>query len=91
MKGMGGAMDLVSAPGSKVIVTMEHTAKGQAKILRNCSLPLTGRGVVSKIITEKCVFDVNPGIGLVLTEIAKRTTLDEIGQSTLCDFKVHNE
>lgn len=58
VKGMGGAMDLVSAPGSRVIVTMEHTSKGAHKILEKCSLPLTGKGVVSRIITDMVIFTI---------------------------------
>lgn len=57
VKGMGGAMDLVSS-GSKVVVVMEHTVAGKAKLLNNCTLPVTGKNVVNKVITEKAVFEL---------------------------------
>ena len=71
---MGGAMDLVAC-GSKVIVVMEHTAKGNAyKLLPQCTLPLTAKGVVSMVITELAVFENQNG-KLILTEIAEGSTL----------------
>ena len=91
VKGMGGAMDLVSAPGAKVVVTMDHVAKdGSPKILQECSLPLTGYRVVDRIITDMCVFDCDNGEagGLTLIEIAAGLTVDDIKNATGCDFKV---
>jgi 3-oxoacid CoA-transferase len=94
VKGMGGAMDLVGAPGSKVVVTMEHVAKnGGHKILSDCSLPLTGQRVVDLIITDMCVFECDKvgGGGLTLTELAEGVTVDDIRANTGCDFKVADE
>jgi len=78
--GMGGAMDLV-AGAKKVIVAMEHTQKGNHKILKNCTLPLTARQEVDLIITEMGVMKVTKE-GLLLTEIAPETTLEEIKAAT---------
>ncbi|SDI38146.1 acetate CoA/acetoacetate CoA-transferase beta subunit [Proteiniclasticum ruminis] len=78
--GMGGAMDLLSG-AKKVIVAMEHTAKGSPKILKECTLPLTAMGEVDLIVTEMCVIEVTPE-GLLLREINEEFTLAEILEAT---------
>ena len=81
VKGMGGAMDLVAGVG-KVIVVMDHTNKrGESKLLKSCTLPLTGAGVVDRIITNLGVFDVIEG-GLRIVEIAEGVTEEDVRGST---------
>lgn len=81
VKGMGGAMDLVAGVG-RVIVVMDHTNKaGDSKVLRSCTLPLTGKAVVDRIITNMGVLDVVPG-GLRIVQLADGITEDEIRAAT---------
>ncbi|MGA1863013.1 3-oxoacid CoA-transferase [Deferribacter thermophilus] len=87
VKGPGGAMDLVSGV-KKVIVMMEHVAKdGSPKILKECTLPITGKEVVDMIITDKGVFEIKDD-GLYLLEISPFSYLDDIKKSTGCEVKV---
>ena len=81
VKGMGGAMDLVAGV-QKVVVLMEHTAKdGTSKIVPQCTLPLTGKGVVNRIITDLGVMDITSR-GIVLIELAQDVTLEQIKAAT---------
>ncbi|OXU21081.1 hypothetical protein TSAR_015319 [Trichomalopsis sarcophagae] len=92
VKGMGGAMDLVSAAATKVIITMEHKARdGSPKIVPECTLPVTGQQCVDLIITDLGVFEVIKGQGLRLIEIAPNVDISEIVSSTGCEFSVADD
>ena len=87
VKGMGGAMDLVAGV-QKVVVVMEHEAKGESKLLKRCTLPLTGAGVVDMVITDLAVFEIdrsgkNP---MRLIELAPEVTEDELRSKTEADY-----
>ncbi len=90
IKGMGGAMDLVHG-AKKTIVIMEHVNKqGQPKLLKKCSLPLTGQKVVDRIITDRAVIDVTEN-GLKLVEVAKGYSVQDIVENTEADLIIANE
>src|ERR1700678_2461342 len=90
VKGMGGAMDLVGGV-KKVVVVMEHSAKGDSKLLHHCTLPLTGSGVVDMVITDLGVFTIDRnGAGMTLVVLAPDVTLDEIKSKTEASYKVAN-
>ncbi|MFS0775170.1 CoA transferase subunit B [Neobacillus sp. 3P2-tot-E-2] len=87
VKGMGGAMDLVNG-AKRVVVIMEHVNKhGESKIKRECTLPLTGKQVVHRLITDLAVFDFTPN-GMVLIETASGVTVEEVKQKTEATFTV---
>jgi 3-oxoacid CoA-transferase subunit B len=89
VKGMGGAMDLVAGV-RRVVVTMEHTAKGGVpKIVKQCTLPLTGKRCVHQIITELCVLELDAARNrFVLTELAPGVSLDDVKKATEAEFFV---
>jgi 3-oxoacid CoA-transferase subunit B len=89
VKGMGGAMDLVAGV-KRVVVVMEHTAKGKPKLLKSCTLPLTGTQVVDLVITDLGVFEIDKagGGGMTLVEVADDVTLDQVAENTEAAYRV---
>ncbi|PDW29679.1 3-oxoacid CoA-transferase subunit B [Helicobacter pylori] len=88
IKGMGGAMDLVHG-AKKVIVIMEHCNKyGESKVKKECSLPLTGKGVVHQLITDLAVFEFSNN-AMKLVELQEGVSLDQVKEKTEAEFKVH--
>ncbi|WP_349043197.1 3-oxoacid CoA-transferase subunit B [Agrobacterium sp. SORGH_AS 787] len=89
VKGMGGAMDLVAGV-KRVVVVTEHEAKGQSKLLKECTLPLTGRRVVDLVITDLGVFEVarRGAPKMTLIEVAEGATIEEISSKTEAEFEI---
>ncbi len=88
VKGMGGAMDLVAGV-KRVVVVMDHCEKtGAPKLLKQCTLPLTGKAVVDTLITDLGVFSIGRGAGVKLLELAPGVTLDEVKAKTEAEFEV---
>lgn len=89
VKGMGGAMDLVAGV-KRVVVVMEHTAKGKPKLLKKCTLPLTGTKVVDLVVTDLGVFEIDKAGngGMTLVELADGASLDEIAANTEAVYRV---
>jgi 3-oxoacid CoA-transferase subunit B len=87
VKGMGGAMDLVAGV-KRVVVVMEHTAKDEPKLLKECNLPLTGAGVVDLVITDLAVFSIDKHGkgGMKLIELAEGVTKEEVRAKTAGDY-----
>ena len=86
VKGMGGAMDLVAGV-KRIVVVMDHTNKaGDSKVLKECTLPLTGQACVDLIITNLCVFAVERGKGLTLIELAPGVSEEDVRKATQADY-----
>jgi 3-oxoacid CoA-transferase B subunit len=88
VKGMGGAMDLVAGV-KRVVVVMDHASKaGEPKLLKKCTLPLTGKEVVDMVITNLGVFEVERGKGMTLIELADGVTLDDVQKQTEAEYRI---
>lgn len=91
VKGMGGAMDLVSSADNIIVAMMHTNREGESKLLKECSLPLTGVKCVNKIVTDLAVLEIHPQGGFVLKEVAPGVTVDEVKQKTAGKLIVDGE